>query len=138
MRIPFPVLVGLSLCNLSFGQADPKVAFEVATIRPSVPGGRGGGMVGGPGSSDPERFSFTNLSLLLAVGSAYGLRGDQLVAPDWLGSAQFDIFAKVPAGATREQGRRGSSFNRCFGICWRSDSIYKSTMRPGNFQRTIW
>ncbi len=34
---------------------------------------------------------------------AYGLQRYQLSAPDWLGDDRFDIVAKVPEGATKEQ-----------------------------------
>lgn len=83
-----------------------QLKFEVASVKPSLPGARSIGMQGGPGTSDPERMTWTSSPLLRIVIYAYGIRADQLSAPGWLGSAMYDISAKVPPGATREQSRR--------------------------------
>lgn len=58
---------------------------------------------GGPGTNDPTRFSTQNLNLENLVTLAYGIEHYQLSGPDWLSQERFDIVAKVPEGATREQ-----------------------------------
>jgi uncharacterized protein (TIGR03435 family) len=83
---------------LTFGafRADAQPAFEVASIKPHVPGSNAG-------RSDPGRFvgtfSITNLTMM-----AYGLEtGQQLIRPEWANTVFFDINAKMPAGANKEQ-----------------------------------
>src|SRR5260370_37617592 len=88
-------------------------AFEVATLRqapPRVPmRGPGGGLRvgwnGGPGTGDPTRMSFENMSLTGLMTYAYDLKGFQIVAPGVSNSDLFNIVAKVPPGATKEQVR---------------------------------
>jgi uncharacterized protein (TIGR03435 family) len=97
------------------GQAPPKLEFEVASVRPSgpvaagtpqIPGGR---ITGGPGTNDPERISYERVPFQQLVMAAYGVQRDQIKGPDWAttddirGAARFDISAKVPRGATKEQ-----------------------------------
>lgn len=92
----------------AYGQpADPKPAFEVATIKPSPPTAVGGmmqvGCTGGPGSPDPGRWACQNLTLSNMITNAYTLKGYELSAPSWLRDEKFDITAKIPEGATKEQ-----------------------------------
>lgn len=81
-------------------------AFEVATIKPFAPPADGRmrfGASGGPGSKDPERWSSTGMPLTSLLMVAFDLKPYQVKAPSWAATAQFDINAKVPAGATKEQ-----------------------------------
>jgi uncharacterized protein (TIGR03435 family) len=96
----------------SFGQtAEPKLNFEVATIRPYIqpqpgPGGRGGifiGGGGGPGTSDPGRITRSGVTLRDLMMNAYDVKRYQVSGPSWTESDRYDIVAKVPAGATKEQ-----------------------------------
>src|SRR5579862_3236003 len=105
------------LCSLAHAQsaanakpADAKLAFEVASVKPSVlPAGNGvirTGQQGGPGSGDPGRvtYSFTTLRDLLV--DAYGVKRSQISgAPNWMDSERFDIVAKIPGGATKDQAK---------------------------------
>src|SRR6266446_4406926 len=103
--------VGLSVlfCTSSrvFGQvAEAPPTFEVASIKPAPPPTGGMmrvGMSGGPGSPDPGRATFTNMSLKNILMRAYEVKGYQISGPGWLDSERFDIVAKVPQGATKEQ-----------------------------------
>jgi uncharacterized protein (TIGR03435 family) len=62
------------------------------------------GMRGGPGSAgDPGQITANNMSLPDLIANAYGGQLYQISGPDWMDSQHFDIVAKVPAGATREQ-----------------------------------
>jgi uncharacterized protein (TIGR03435 family) len=101
MRIVF-ILAALAV-NLAGQQ------FEVVSVRPSAPddGGPRGvdEATGGPGTGNPTRFRATNMSISGLVMRAYGVRRFQVIGPDWLTTTRFEVNAKVPAGATREQFR---------------------------------
>jgi uncharacterized protein (TIGR03435 family) len=88
---------------------EPKLEFDVASIKPAPPpDGRGMivGSRGGPGSKDPGLYTCQNCSLSNLVSSAYSLQRYQLTGgPSWMGSELFMISAKVPEGATKEQFR---------------------------------
>jgi uncharacterized protein (TIGR03435 family) len=90
--------------GLAYGQAaDHTLSFDVASVKPAAAGAIGAGMRGGPGSADPGRAIFTNVALRALIANAYNLPDDQISAPDWLSSARYDVEAKVPGGATKEQ-----------------------------------
>ena len=61
------------------------------------------GMRGGPGTNDPAQATFTNMTLRMLLGIAYKVHEYQVLGPSWLDTERFDIVAKVPAGATREE-----------------------------------
>ena len=89
--------------------AEPKLEFEVATIKPSAPPGNGpiriGGR-GGPGSGDPGRVNYSFSRIRDLIVDAYDVKFYQISGgPDWLDSQRFDILAKVPEGTTKEQER---------------------------------
>jgi uncharacterized protein (TIGR03435 family) len=66
-------------------------------------------MKGGPGSSDLERISYSRVAMGLIIEVAFGVRGNEIVGPDWLflpntmSGPAYDIEAKVPPGTTKEQ-----------------------------------
>src|ERR1039457_5492305 len=60
-------------------------------------------MSGGPGTPDPGQLTYTNVSLKNILTNAYNVKGYQLSGPKWLDSERFDITAKIPMGATKEQ-----------------------------------
>jgi uncharacterized protein (TIGR03435 family) len=95
-----PCLLIFTAC-LAFGQQ-----FEVATIKqPPPPNGNlmRVGMNGGPGTPDPGRINYENVTLKMVLTKAYGVQDQQISGPDWLGSERFNIVAKLPDGATKEQ-----------------------------------
>ena len=63
------------------------------------------GMSGGPGTADPSQVKFTNTPLSLLLMQAYNVKRFQLTAPDWINGERFDIIAKVPPGATKDDLR---------------------------------
>jgi len=96
----------LLFSTAAFGQAsEKKLEFDVASVRAAPASGPrdSRGMRGGPGSNDPTRFtvSFTNFQGLLIY--AYQLPYDQIAGPPWQTAEYYDITAKVPEGATKEQ-----------------------------------
>src|SRR5262245_53440224 len=84
--------------------------FEVATVKP-VSGLTGGSSMrinqctGGPGSRDPLRYTCHALTMKTLIEQAYGVKSNQITGPAWMDSERFEIVARVPDGATREQLR---------------------------------
>jgi uncharacterized protein (TIGR03435 family) len=91
----------------AYGQS---LNFEVVSIKPAPPPEPGRGMrvgaTGGPGSKNPGRWTCENMSLSNLVSNAFDLRAFQLNSPDWTNNERFNISAKVPEGATKEQFRQ--------------------------------
>ena len=88
----------------------PDATFEVASVRPSgpvAPGARGGrsGMV----PNSPDRLTYQRALFRTLLMDAYGVQRDQIKGPAWAtadavdGGALFDVSAKVPPGATKQQ-----------------------------------
>ncbi len=61
------------------------------------------GCRGGPGTNDPALYTCQNISFSNLVTMAYRVAYYQLSAPDWATMARFDLRAKLPEGATKEQ-----------------------------------
>jgi len=95
------------LSSLAYGQkADAKLQFEVASVKPAEPMPMQGmmrvGIGGGPGTGDPGRVTYSNASMMMLLTNAYSVKRSQISGPDWLDSQRFDITAKVPEGATKD------------------------------------
>jgi uncharacterized protein (TIGR03435 family) len=95
-----------ALCCAAFAQPSQSPVFEVASVKISPSQTGRGSIRGGPGTADPGRTSFTNVSLFNVILRAYDLKAFQLSAPDWLSSERYDITAQVPSGASQEQCNR--------------------------------
>ena len=73
----------------------PAPRFEVASIKPSSPEPPGPGVAVGLRITERQaRFSY--LSLKDYIGMAYGVRVYQIIAPDWIAGARFEIIATIP------------------------------------------
>ncbi|SPE33203.1 conserved exported hypothetical protein [Candidatus Sulfopaludibacter sp. SbA6] len=92
----------LLLAGLAVAHAQSP-AFDVASIKLSPPDAGSTGSRGGPGTKTPGVWTCQNMSLYNIVWIAFNLRSQQLIAPDWMNEPRFDITAKIPEGATREQ-----------------------------------
>lgn len=99
----------ISATCAAFGQTPEETpSFEVASVKPAAPQGMGMVRVrasGGPGTPDPGQLNYENVSLKNILMNAYGVKGYQISGPKWLDSERFDIMAKIPKGATKEQFR---------------------------------
>ncbi len=73
-------------------------SFEAATIRRSDMTADSGQMV-----QDPRLVALSHVSLQNLMAQAYLIRNFQISGPDWLDTDRFDIVAKFPDGASREQ-----------------------------------
>lgn len=92
----------LACCSAAFGQQTPaKPVFEVATVRAADPNLADSVFVGM--SADPSFVTYRNINLRDAIRGAYKVRDFQIVGPEWMSTARFDIGAKLPKGATTEQ-----------------------------------
>jgi uncharacterized protein (TIGR03435 family) len=97
MRVKFRLAISMALgilCMISaHGQvlhaSGPRPAFEVASIRPSLPDERPGRMV------DADRFVANATTIKEMLMYAYGLRfnGELSAGPGWIGTDTFTIGA---------------------------------------------
>ncbi len=103
--IPFALI----LAGTAFAQTDEKLSFEVASVKKAEPpqfGGKGVfaiGSRGGPGTSDPGQITWSGATLKNLLMTAYDVKSYQVSGPGLLDTERYDIVAKVPAGATKEQ-----------------------------------
>jgi uncharacterized protein (TIGR03435 family) len=94
-----------------FGQAsESNLTFEVASVKPSGPQSVRGSD-GGPGTHDPERFTFNRADLRDLIFDAYlTTRVDdyqqQISGPGWIDTEEYDIAVKIPPGTTEQQFQR--------------------------------
>jgi uncharacterized protein (TIGR03435 family) len=120
-----PLIWGAGAVTLErrmLAQVRQKVEFEVASIRPAAPdparpggGAAKGGGSGGGGSStcnmgrvnvDAERVDIRCYDLVALIWQAYDVFLSRIKGPEWMvfvGPPQFDIAAKLPQGASRDQ-----------------------------------
>jgi len=86
----------------------PAQTFEVATVKPAEPPEPGKrmmmGISGGPGSRDPGQIS-ANVTLSMLLINAYDVKPYQITGPPWRNVERYEIIAKVPTGATKDQVR---------------------------------
>jgi uncharacterized protein (TIGR03435 family) len=84
-------LVILAAATRVDAQTGPR--FEVTSVKPVLeqPAGSAAGV------QFSQRYArFSNVSLKDFVGFAFGMRMQQIVAPDWLGSVRFEIAGTLP------------------------------------------
>jgi uncharacterized protein (TIGR03435 family) len=102
------------LCPLVFAltasaSAQDFTHFEVATIRPvDVSQTSSGGVpvyptLNGIGTPDPTHITYKGTWLINLITPAFNLKGFQVTIPSSVASQRYDISAKIPDGATREQ-----------------------------------
>jgi uncharacterized protein (TIGR03435 family) len=85
----------------SYASAQSRPAFEVATVKPAPPPTDGRLMVRMGG--DPGRLDYNNVSFRELLKAAYKVKDAQIMGPDWMSSERYNIVAKLPDGATRDQ-----------------------------------
>jgi uncharacterized protein (TIGR03435 family) len=104
-------IVGSSLivfASSAFAQTAPaKLSFEAASLKPTAsPGTMERNirqMKGGPGSTDPGRFTYSNVTLKVLIETAYNLKEFQVEGPAWIDGEGYDLIATMPLGTTKEQ-----------------------------------
>lgn len=75
--------------------------FEVASIRPAAPPSRSNPHIGI--RLNPGRVDIGYWSILQLIVKAYRIQAYQLIGPGWMGSARFDIQARLPEGSNQNQ-----------------------------------
>jgi uncharacterized protein (TIGR03435 family) len=80
--------------------------FEVATIKPAEPLSPQAMMAGKikiGESIDGSRADYGYVNIEYLLTKAYGVKAYQVSGPSWIQSERYDVLAKLPAGATKEQ-----------------------------------
>jgi uncharacterized protein (TIGR03435 family) len=99
-----PLAIGACLASvgLAFAQQAPDgPRFEVASIRSSDPNPSSPLFIGM--SADGAMVKYTNITLRDCIRGAYRVRDFQIVGPEWMTSARFEISGKLPPGASADQ-----------------------------------
>jgi uncharacterized protein (TIGR03435 family) len=90
-------------------QSPPELSptFEVASVKQVPPRICAGCLVehgsGGPGTDDPGMFRCGNCFLIEIIRQAFELKRYQFNPPPWMGQNEYQLTAKLPAGATVQQ-----------------------------------
>ena len=97
--------VGLSAVGVLAQAPAAGPVFDVATIKPS--GNLQAQMAAGKlhigMSIDAARVDIGSMSLADLIPVAFAVKPYQVSGPDWMREARFDILAKMPEGATKDQ-----------------------------------
>jgi uncharacterized protein (TIGR03435 family) len=103
MRIPRFIALAAIGCAASTAQAP--LQFEVATIKPSPPIDASGGkvMMRVGVSNDGGMVNYYRMTLKQLVQNAYRVKDYQVTGAPWMDAGQFDISAKLPDGASKDQ-----------------------------------
>ena len=96
LRINPAAWIALAVACLAHAQT-----FDAASVKPSS-GGRPDS-TGGPGTKDPGRIHYSNLSLQYLLQIAYNLQPFQIAGPAWLDTERFDIEAVLPPASTQDE-----------------------------------
>ena len=107
-QIPSLVLLAL-VCGVACSQpSDFTLTFEVASVKASPPRPPNGlirvGCTGGPGTTDPGRWTCQNMTVLNLISNAYNLKRYQMPLDNFEGD-RYEITATMAASTTREQLR---------------------------------
>jgi uncharacterized protein (TIGR03435 family) len=99
MRTTVPVVFALAAAA-GYAQT-PRLEFEVSSVKPS------------PQTADPSvqvglhidgaQVHFNRISMKDCVRAAFALKLYQVTGPEWMAGERYDIDAKLPEGATRDQ-----------------------------------
>ena len=94
------------LINTPLSRAQPQadlhpLAFEVASVKPSTPGGLVGGIKPMPGG---QTYIATNIPLRLMMMSVYRISESQIVGePSWMDTERWDVDAKAEHPSNLDQ-----------------------------------
>ena len=95
-------IVAIACCFAGLAEEPAgKAAFEVASIRPADPSPMGRMQI--QMSVDAGMLRYTNVSLKDCIRAAYRVKDYQIEGPDWISDTRFNISAKLPAGASKEE-----------------------------------
>src|SRR5215471_2487187 len=103
-----PFFLPLALAGAALAQTPGGPAFEVASIKPAPPISQlaqqiQSGKLHVGMSIDGARVDFGFVSLADLIAQAYKIKPYQLTGPDWMRHERFDVLAKLPEGASKDQ-----------------------------------
>jgi uncharacterized protein (TIGR03435 family) len=107
MRISRLLALSSALSGAAFCQTAPAAtapAFEVAAIKPSEPITASGGkvMIRIGVNNDGRMVTYSRMTLKALVQNAYRVKDFQVTGPSWADAQQWDISAKLPDGASKD------------------------------------
>lgn len=108
--VRFSIFALVLAATSAFGQSKPALSFEVATIKPAAPLNmqqmaadiQAGRMPKLGPQVNAGRAEYTYMTVKDLIAVAYNVKAYQITGPDWLGSTRFDIVAKFPEGASKD------------------------------------
>lgn len=108
MSMSMRFLAGIAIAVApAFAQAPvPALAFEVASIKPAAmptPAQMQAGKLHVGMNIDAARVDIGFLSLAELIPIAFRVKPYQVSGPSWMSAQRFDVLAKMPEGATKEQ-----------------------------------
>ncbi|MGA3235146.1 MAG: TIGR03435 family protein [Bryobacteraceae bacterium] len=104
MRRLLPISLAAHAAFLCHAQDEPpRLQFDAAVIKLTVPPAPRVGCLGGPGTQDPTLLQCQNMSLRNLILWACAATINELSAPDWARTQVFDLTARVPPGTTVAQ-----------------------------------
>ena len=114
MKTKYTIIAAALVCGISAMDAQKPLEFDAASLKPAQEAGPAGvasgkmtifysGCSGGPGTTDPGRFTCTTVTLRTLIQRAWRLGSNELAGPATLDSSRYDVEAKVPEGTTKEQ-----------------------------------
>ena len=95
-------LVLLASATLLAQTADPKLEFEVASVKPFSIGQTDAPVTLGA-RIDGAQARLVGLTMRDLLAMAYRIKIYQLSGPEWMGSERYDINAKMPAGVAPDK-----------------------------------
>lgn len=75
--------------------------FDVSSVKRAGPSTVRHRISGGPGTASPGQLTCQAVTLKQLVCRAYNIQQYQFAGPAWMNNDEFDIVAKIPAGATK-------------------------------------
>lgn len=112
VAVMVPVIVDVMGAPSIRAQSTGPAVFDATSIKlgvPYTPDAQGRvttpNIIGGPGSKDPGRIHFQNLSLREILRLAYGTRDFQIFGPVWLNSQRFNVDATMSADTSDQRYR---------------------------------
>jgi len=98
MKATIFIAIGLITAPCTFAQP---LAFEVATVKPSKPDARGGGIKPLPGG---QTYIATNVPLRLMMKLMYKITDSQIIGgPEWMNTALYDVEGKAERPSNVDQ-----------------------------------
>lgn len=100
MRRAAPAAAFVVFAALVSAQAPPAQKFEVASVKTMKNGN--GSVHGGPGTSSPERITYSGVTLMSLLEQTYKVARFQVSGPEWLSQERYEIIANLPPETTKD------------------------------------